>query len=114
MTAISCGELYDTVYTPDMRRKTFHYHVNTPTAAPNIALAVGPFQVCFFLVRSEVTFAAVPNIYLAVGPFQISHIGSGPFKSYEGHLPLDLPSFVMSLMGFLEFQKAPKISLRFE
>ena len=45
MTAVSCGELYDTVYTPDMRRKTFHYHVNTPTAAPNIALAVGPFQV---------------------------------------------------------------------
>ena len=49
MTAVSCGELYDTVYTPDMRRKTFHYHVNTPTAAPNIALAVGPFQVKKFI-----------------------------------------------------------------
>ena len=45
MTAISSGELYDTVYTQDMRRKTFHYHVTTPTAAPNIALAVGPFQI---------------------------------------------------------------------
>ena len=47
MTAVSCGELYDTVYTPDMRRKTFHYNVYSPTAAPNIALAVGPFQVSF-------------------------------------------------------------------
>ena len=32
MTAVSCGELIDTVYTPDMKRKTFHYTVNTPTS----------------------------------------------------------------------------------
>ena len=45
MTAVSCGELVETVLTPDLKRKTFHYHVNTPTSAPNIALAVGPFQI---------------------------------------------------------------------
>ena len=32
MTAVSCGDLVDTVYTPDMKRKTFHYALNTPTA----------------------------------------------------------------------------------
>lgn len=41
MTAVSCGDLIEVVYTPDMRRKTFHYMLTTPTCAPNIALAVG-------------------------------------------------------------------------
>ena len=41
MTAVSAGDLMETVYTPDMRKKTFHYALNQPTAAPNIALAVG-------------------------------------------------------------------------
>ena len=36
MTAVSCGDLIDTVYTPDLKRKTFHYVLNVPTAAPNI------------------------------------------------------------------------------
>ncbi len=31
MTAVSCGDLVDVVATPDMKRKTFHYVVNTPT-----------------------------------------------------------------------------------
>ena len=31
MTAVSCGDLVDTVYTPDMKKKTFHYVLNTPT-----------------------------------------------------------------------------------
>ena len=31
MTAISCGDLIEVVYTPDMKRKTFHYVLNTPT-----------------------------------------------------------------------------------
>lgn len=41
MTAVSCGDLIEVVYTPDMRRKTFHYVLTTPACAPNIALAVG-------------------------------------------------------------------------
>lgn len=40
MTAVSCGDLVEVVYTPDMR-KTFHYVLSVPAVAPNIALAVG-------------------------------------------------------------------------
>ncbi|XP_006814911.1 transcription initiation factor TFIID subunit 2-like, partial [Saccoglossus kowalevskii] len=39
MTAVSSGDLIETVFTPDMRKKTYHYVLNVPTAAPNIALA---------------------------------------------------------------------------
>jgi hypothetical protein len=35
MTAVSCGDLIETVYTPDLKRKTFHYVVTTPTAGFN-------------------------------------------------------------------------------
>ena len=45
MTAISSGELHDVVYTPDLKRKTFHYSLNVPTSARCIGLAVGPFEI---------------------------------------------------------------------
>ncbi|KAL0172841.1 hypothetical protein M9458_033152, partial [Cirrhinus mrigala] len=45
MVAVSCGDLVETVYTHDMRKKTFHYMLPIPTAAPNISLAVGPFEI---------------------------------------------------------------------
>lgn len=41
MTAVSCGDLMEVVYTTDLRRKTFHYVLAMPTAASNIGLAVG-------------------------------------------------------------------------
>jgi transcription initiation factor TFIID subunit 2 len=41
MIAVSCGDLIETVYTSDLRKKTYHYYLSAPTAAPNIALAVG-------------------------------------------------------------------------
>ena len=62
MTAVSCGELVETVFTPDGKRKTFHYHVNTPTAAPNIALVVGPFQVYVDPNMHEVTHFCLPHL----------------------------------------------------
>ena len=62
MTAVSCGELLETVYTPDMKRKTFHYYVNSPTAAPNIALVVGPFQVYVDPNMHEVTHFCLPHL----------------------------------------------------
>jgi len=62
MTAVSCGELVETVFTPDLKRKTFHYHVNTPTSAPNIALAVGPFQVYVDPNMHEVTHFCLPHL----------------------------------------------------
>ena len=45
MVAVSNGDLTETMYTSDMRRKTFHYTLPTPTAASNISLAVGPFEI---------------------------------------------------------------------
>ena len=41
MTAVSSGDLIETVGSHDMKTKTFHYFLSTPTAAPNIGLAVG-------------------------------------------------------------------------
>jgi len=62
LTAVSCGELVETVLTPDLKRKTFHYHVNTPTSAPNIALAVGPFQIYVDPNMHEVTHFCLPHL----------------------------------------------------
>ena len=41
MIAVSSGELIETVCTPDLSKKTYHYILNVPTTASNIALAVG-------------------------------------------------------------------------
>jgi len=53
MTAVSVGELVETVYTSDLRKKTYHYYMATPTAAPNIALAVGLVLISAFLAFTE-------------------------------------------------------------
>ena len=62
MTAISCGDLVEVVYTPDLRRKTFHYVLNTPACAPNIALAVGPFEIFVDPYMHEVTHFCLPQL----------------------------------------------------
>ena len=62
MTAVSCGELAEVVLTPDLKRKTFHYNVNIPTAATNIALAVGPFQIYVDPNMHEVTHFCLPHL----------------------------------------------------
>ncbi|KAF0292861.1 Transcription initiation factor TFIID subunit 2 [Amphibalanus amphitrite] len=62
LTAVSCGDLIETVYTPDMRRRTFHYHLALPTAAPNIALAVGPFEIYVDPHMNEITYFCLPNL----------------------------------------------------
>lgn len=45
MVAVSNGDLVETVYTHDMRKKTFHYMLAIPTSASNISLAIGPFEI---------------------------------------------------------------------
>lgn len=46
MTAISSGDLVEVVQAPDAsRKKTFHYYVSVPTAAPNIGLVIGVFEI---------------------------------------------------------------------
>nr|XP_002126792.1 transcription initiation factor TFIID subunit 2-like [Ciona intestinalis] len=62
MTAVSCGDLVETVYTPDRKRKTFHYVLSIPTAAPNICLAVGPFEILVDPNMHEVTHFCLPQL----------------------------------------------------
>lgn len=62
LTAVSCGELVEVVMTPDLRRKTFHYSLTTPVCAPNIALAVGPFEIYVDPHMHEVTHFCLPQL----------------------------------------------------
>nr|XP_032810604.1 transcription initiation factor TFIID subunit 2 [Petromyzon marinus] len=62
MVAVSNGDLVETIYTHDMRRKTFHYQLTTPTAAPNISLAVGPFEILVDPFMHEVTHFCLPQL----------------------------------------------------
>ena len=45
MVAVSNGDLVETVYTHDMRKKTFHHMLTIPTSTSNISLAIGPFEI---------------------------------------------------------------------
>ena len=45
-----------------MKRKTFHYVLNVPTAAPNIGLAVGPFEIWVDPLMGEVTHFCLPHL----------------------------------------------------
>lgn len=62
MTAVSVGELVETVFTPDKKRKTFHYILTVPTSAPNIGLAVGPFNILVDKHMHEVTHFCLPQL----------------------------------------------------
>ncbi|XP_053673216.1 transcription initiation factor TFIID subunit 2 [Anopheles nili] len=62
MTAVSCGELVEVVMTPDLQRKTYHYTVSVPVCAPNIALAVGPFEIFVDPHMHEVTHFCLPQL----------------------------------------------------
>ncbi|KAK3592160.1 hypothetical protein CHS0354_019451 [Potamilus streckersoni] len=62
MTAVSCGDLIEVIYTPDKRQKTFHYFMSIPTAAPNIALALGPFEILVDPYMHEVTHFCLPHL----------------------------------------------------
>ncbi|XP_037931409.1 transcription initiation factor TFIID subunit 2 [Teleopsis dalmanni] len=62
LTAVSCGELVEIVMTPDLRSKTYHYTLSTPVCAPNIALAVGPFEIYVDTHMHEVTHFCLPQL----------------------------------------------------
>uniref|UniRef100_A0A182VCN1 Transcription initiation factor TFIID subunit 2 n=1 Tax=Anopheles merus TaxID=30066 RepID=A0A182VCN1_ANOME len=62
MTAVSCGELVEVVMTPDLQRKTYHYVLSVPVCAPNIALAVGPFEIFVDPHMHEVTHFCLPQL----------------------------------------------------
>lgn len=62
MSAVSSGDLVETIYTHDMKRKTFHYILSIPTAAPNIGLAIGPFEILVDPHMHEVTHFCLPQL----------------------------------------------------
>lgn len=63
LTAISCGELLEVVQAAEGgRRKVFHYFLSVPTAAPNIGLAVGPFEIYVDPNMHEVTHFCLPGL----------------------------------------------------
>ncbi|KAM4864852.1 LOW QUALITY PROTEIN: transcription initiation factor TFIID subunit 2-like, partial [Thomomys bottae] len=64
MVAVSNGDLVETVYTHDMRKKTFHYMLTIPTAASNISLAIGPLEILVDPYMHEVTHFCLPQLLL--------------------------------------------------
>lgn len=62
MVAVSNGDLVETVYTHDMRKKTFHYMLTIPTSASNISLAIGPFEILVDPYMHEVTHFCLPQL----------------------------------------------------
>uniref|UniRef100_A0A5F8GKX7 Transcription initiation factor TFIID subunit 2 n=1 Tax=Monodelphis domestica TaxID=13616 RepID=A0A5F8GKX7_MONDO len=62
MVAVSNGDLVETIYTHDMRKKTFHYMLTIPTAASNISLAIGPFEILVDPYMHEVTHFCLPQL----------------------------------------------------
>lgn len=91
MVAISNGDLVETVYTHDMRKKTFHYMLTIPTAASNISLAIGPFEILVDPYMHEVSAVppAAPLLFLllrgslhdAPSPVHLSLVTEIPFLS---------------------------------
>lgn len=62
MTAVSCGELIEVVRVPGTKNKTYHYVLTTPVCAPNISLAVGPFEIYVDPHMYEVTHFCLPHL----------------------------------------------------
>lgn len=62
MTAVSCGELVEVVRVPGTKNKTYHYVLATPVCAPNISLAVGPFEIYVDPHMYEVTHFCLPHL----------------------------------------------------
>lgn len=81
MTAVSCGDLVSVEYNEEMTEKTYHYFLSTPVAAPNIALAVGPFEILVDPKMHEVTHFCLPGL-LPVLKHTTSYIHQA-FEFYE-------------------------------
>lgn len=62
MTAVSCGELVEVVRVTGTKNKTYHYVLSSPVCAPNISLAVGPFEIYVDPHMNEVTHFCLPHL----------------------------------------------------
>eukprot|EP00794_Sanderia_malayensis_P014061 gene14062-15527_t len=55
MIAVGPGDLQDKVFTQDEKKVTYRYILTTPTSAPNIGFAIGPFEMYIDPNMSDVT-----------------------------------------------------------
>lgn len=62
LIAVSCGELTETTLSQDNRTKTFHYKLTVPTSAPNVGLAIGPFEIHVDRAMPEMTHFCIPGL----------------------------------------------------
>ena len=62
LVAVASGELQQTVYSQDMREKTFHYLISTPTSPGNVGVAVGPFHIAVHPEMNELTSFCPPGL----------------------------------------------------
>lgn len=62
LTAIASGELIDTEYTQDMKKKIYHYQLMIPTSSVNIGFAIGHFTPHVHPEMSEITSFALPSL----------------------------------------------------
>jgi transcription initiation factor TFIID subunit 2 len=62
LTVVACGELVDTVLHSDKKTKTFNYKLSIPTSAPNIGLAIGPFEIHVDRAMPEMTHFCLPGL----------------------------------------------------
>lgn len=60
---VAPGDLVEVVFTPEStKKKTFHYSLTIPTSAPNIAVAIGPFDILVDPNMHEVTHFCLPQL----------------------------------------------------
>ena len=69
MTAISCGDLIEVVYTPDMKRKTFHYVLNTPTGMFTVSKLQSNLAIRNGLIRNKVVLRIKEPLHVTNLPF---------------------------------------------
>lgn len=62
LTAVSCGELVETVLSEDSKAKTFRYKLLVPTSAPNIGIAIGNFEIHVDRAMPEMTQFSIPGL----------------------------------------------------
>ncbi|KAI1287683.1 Transcription initiation factor TFIID subunit 2 [Halotydeus destructor] len=62
MVAVAPGDLLEVVFNESMKKKTYHYQLNTPTSASCIGVAIGPFEIMVDPNMHEVTHFCLPHL----------------------------------------------------
>jgi len=63
LTAVCPGELQEKILSHDEQKVTYRYIITTPTSAPNIGFAVGPFETYIDPNMTDVTNFCLPGLF---------------------------------------------------